>query len=96
MKNILKVITLKLFIIFVITLSWYCITISNNNNSNESDITFYKMYTIQEGDTLWNLADELNVDNHDKRVIIDEIKIINNLESAKLIEGDTILLPEVK
>lgn len=65
--------------------------------SDSSKKIYYKYYTsilIQDGDSLWNLA-EKNWDEHflSKRAYIDEIKKTNNLSDDTLISGQYLIIP---
>ena len=60
----------------------------------------YKSIYVSEGDTLWNIAEELQSNNEyykdkDIRYIISDIKSINNLESSNLYIGQELNVPVV-
>jgi len=48
-------------------------------------------YTVQPGDTLWDLADRLY--DGDPRDGVGEIRKLNDLEGSTLVAGQTLLLP---
>lgn len=49
-------------------------------------------YTVLAGETLWSIATEL-APGQDPRVTIDQLMRANNLASADIRPGDTLLLP---
>lgn len=54
-------------------------------------------YVVEEGDELWNIAqDETGFDNLDPRDVVDRIKELNNLDSANIYPGDVLIIPVKK
>jgi LysM repeat protein len=53
----------------------------------------YKTITIKPGDTLWSIA-EKNAGNIDIREYIYNVKKINNMDSGKIYENTSIIIPE--
>ncbi len=51
----------------------------------------YLHYEIQQGDSLWSIADQFNPKN--KEIFIFEIKKLNNLDNSLLIVKDILLIP---
>jgi len=47
---------------------------------------------VVSGDTLWDIAERLNLPR-DTRVIIEEIRILNNLEDSTIYPGQVLLVP---
>ena len=66
-------------------------------NAEENEILhkYYTFYTVEPGDSLWEVADahyELGYDNHSD--YIDEVMFINHLKDADdIVSGDTLVLP---
>lgn len=60
--------------------------------------TEYKTYdyTVQKQDTLWTIAAKISEEESNIRNTIIEIKEINQMEDAKIYEGQTIKLPIYK
>ena len=90
LSNILKIIILILFIIFL----------CNNISLSEKSIEYKKIYTSY-GDTLWSIAKEQKENNtyyKDKSLqyIINDIKDINKLKNSSLSTGQELLIPELK
>lgn len=54
---------------------------------------YYKSITIEQGDTLWDIAEEYMTDDYDS---IDEyvsaLKHMNNMSGDKILAGDTLLV----
>lgn len=59
---------------------------------NAEEVCTYTEYTVQHGDTLWDIASGCNR-NEDVRKVIYDIKALNNLESAAIHCGDVLLVP---
>lgn len=59
------------------------LTIPIRNAENESDSN---LYVVQRGDSLWSIARKYNVS-------INEIRMINNLNSDVLMIGQTLIIP---
>ena len=68
-----------------------------NNNKAEaatSNLKHYKCITIEEGDTLWTIAEENYSEEYDSyEDYIDEVKFINNLTNDKIYNGATLVIP---
>ena len=77
----------------VLVASIVCGTIlsqAKNPESNKVQYKYYKSITIEQGDTLWNLAKEYACDNvHD---YIKEIKSLNGLTSETIHEGQHLVI----
>lgn len=83
-------------LIFAIAISSMFFGISAKASDSEETAS-YKYYTsimIQEGDSLWSLA-EKNCDKNfkSKMAYIEEIKEINGLSDEKLISGQYLIIP---
>jgi len=50
-----------------------------------------KTYQVRQGDTLWELAEEINSAKEDPRIIIAAIKKVNNIESSLKINQEIII-----
>ncbi len=61
----------------------------NSNNSDQEIKTIY--YKIKPGDTLWDISDRFNQSN--KENFIDELIILNNLDSYLLEINKILLIP---
>ena len=85
MKNFMKLFVVMYFLSsFVVNL----VKQPLNSNNSEQEITTIQ-YKIRSGDTLWDIADNYNPSN--KENFINELMIINNLDSY-LLEIDKILV----
>ena len=61
-----------------------------NSNNSEQEITTIQ-YKIRPGDTLWDIADNFNPSN--KENFINELMIINNLDSYLLEINKILVIP---
>lgn len=61
--------------------------------SEPADETEPVEVVINEGDTLWHIAQKYYGESRDIRAVIDEIKVYNELGDATIRPGDTLLLP---
>lgn len=50
-------------------------------------------YEVQPGDTLWEIASEISDEDVDVRVVIAEIKRLNDLDTSTLRSGQNLLIP---
>ena len=48
------------------------------------------LYTVNNGDTLWNIAKDNKAENKDIRQYIYELKKINNMKNSNIYEGQTL------
>lgn len=60
--------------------------------TNWKEESFVHVY-IESGDTLWAIAQKNLPVKTDIRSFVNKIKLVNNLDSALIKEGDTILVP---
>lgn len=68
-------------------------TVFTGESVNSNDLEKYHEITIQSGDTLWEIAKEYVSPEEDIRNLILQIKRINDLKSAEILPGQTILIP---
>ena len=87
MKNFLR-----LFVIMYFLSSFVVDLVKQPLNSNNADqeITTIQ-YKIKSGDTLWDIADNFNLSN--KENFINELMIINNLDSYLLEINKILIIP---
>lgn len=62
-----------------------------NNNKDESE--FVMEIKIEQGDTLWHLAEKYNYDNIDTSKFISKIQETNNIEGSVIKAGDVLRIP---
>lgn len=97
MKKKYKVVSRTRFIIFItlmILIMFSSIRIVFGfDNSDSINKNRYKSTTVQEGDTLWSIAQSNYDENVDIREKIRDIIKINHLETVDLHSGDEIMLP---
>lgn len=92
-KNKFKFIRAILLLLFIISILFCKTTFSYKEIE-------YKTYLIEEGDTLWTIAEELKLSNSyyknkDIRDIIYNIETKNNLKNANLFTNQEILIPVI-
>ena len=90
-KKFIRSICIVLGVIFVLSLIFAKGTLSYK------EVEFTKL-CVASGDTLWNIAEELQSTNNyysnkDIRYIISDIKDINNLESSNIYSGQELMIP---
>lgn len=83
-----------LIIVFVIFLSIIASTFNNTNAKEKLGQSSLKIVSVQKGDTLWDISNKYAPRNMDKRKYIYEVRKINNMKSAYLLEGQKIKLPD--
>ena len=58
---------------------------------------YYKCITIEEGDTLWDIANEYKTEEYaSTQDYIDEVLAINNLNTDVIVDGTNLLIPYYK
>ncbi len=74
------------FIIFIFALS--------GNLKTEADaIPKYDLYVVRAGDTLWDIANDYNINGQDVREIVYQIQEINSLDNMIIYPEQEILVP---
>ena len=84
-ENYFIALFLGLSITFIMTV------VISNTISTEED---YQI-KIEQGDSLWELADKFGSDEH-KEVWINKVIVMNNLQSSHIEAGDTLIIPHLK
>lgn len=77
-------------VLFLTILS--CIYLFGSPNDS-SALTPSKTWIVTEGDTLWNIAAQVNPDE-DPRKVIKEIKNLNNLSLSVIHPGQILIVPK--
>ena len=72
-------------IAFVIVVAY-----ATNDNTN---IVGYNTYMVQQGDTLWDIAESINDGSMDTREIIYDIREASNLDTADIQVCDVLQIP---
>lgn len=79
-------------VIFAITL--LLSFVASNIESSADAPVYWTETVVQEGDTLWHLADQVASEEQDIRCVIDSIIRYNHLESPDIRPGQQLWLPE--
>ncbi|MFW6016051.1 MAG: LysM peptidoglycan-binding domain-containing protein [bacterium] len=85
-KNVLNKLVLIVLLLAIVLM----ISIITTNGSYAVK---YKTIIVKEGDTLWNIVKNKNYYEKDPRILINEIKKVNNLNSVILQPGQKIKIP---
>lgn len=100
MKNLVRFIsTRKVFIIAgIIIITFLYILISHKDSpatsASNASTKYYKCITIEEGDTLWDIANEYKTEEYaSTQDYIDEVLSINNLNTDVIVDGTNLLVP---
>lgn len=66
------------------------------SKANDFESNDYKTITIEEGDTLWQIAKSHKPDNIEIREFIYNIKMINDMDTSMIKTGQKIMIPYSK
>lgn len=90
----LRFVTFLLLLVFITAFAVSSIVIAKEPNDDSiKDETTYVEITVQEGDTLWNLAKPYYDGKSDYRKFIHEIRKLNDLEEGVIFPGQIIIIP---
>lgn len=85
------------FTVFVVLVILVIITVFSTlfgmGTVNSVSLNQFKPIKVEAGETLWSIAKANNPDNKDIRLLVHELKKVNNLKSGEIIEGQKILIP---
>lgn len=84
------------FVVFIIVLTAFLTStiLGLNDAASLSEEPNYHHVQVQAGDTLWNIAAEYGPPNTDRRKVIYEICLLNEIDANSLQPGQSILVPE--
>lgn len=96
----LKIVNMKKFIrslVIVMLSSVFLLFIGLSNTYSKGEVRYKEQY-IYQGDTLWSIAQQevkqnKYYENEDIRIIINEIRTINNMDNSNLKVGQKIRIP---
>lgn len=105
MKDLMRFISSKKIIIIaaIIVLSVIYIGITHKDapetSASRASEKYFTCITVEPGDTLWDIAEEYKTEEYaSTQDYIDEVLAINNLNTANIVSGTSLLIPyyEVK
>ena len=78
----------------------FCILFNIKNSCSSEEIVEYKTITVNNGDTLWSIAEYEQSENKyyknsDIRKIVSDIKQVNNLKSCNLTIKQNLKIPTI-
>ncbi len=84
-------------IISIITILFIAVFLSSfTANASESEVTnkYYTSICLQDGDSLWSIADEyMTSEYRNQNEYINEVKQLNHLSSDTIHEGQHLMIP---
>ena len=102
-RNVVRFIsTKKIFIIagiILVTVLYILISHKDSPATSASNASkkYYKCITIEEGDTLWDIANEYKTEEYaSTQDYIDEVLVMNNLNTDVIVDGTNLLIPYYK
>ncbi|MBI9012068.1 MAG: LysM peptidoglycan-binding domain-containing protein [Clostridiales bacterium] len=87
-------VTIALTFIFIISFLFLMMTLGNLNSYGDGEVEYIKV-TVQSGDSLWKIADEVTPEHRDLRETMYKIIIHNNLDSEIVYPGQLLEVPRV-
>lgn len=81
-------VSLMLLLLFI---SMFFIVVNAKSTSTEILVPIY----VNEGDSLWKLADKYCDESKDIRSYIDRIITINNLSDSNIMPGELLMFPQI-
>lgn len=84
--------TFSLLFLFLLILFMLFSNPANAKEDNTIQYKYFKILTIEDGDTLWSLADN-NGYNNCHNAFVKEVMEINHMSNSKIIEGQWIVVP---
>ncbi len=105
MKDLIRFISSKKIIIIaaIVVLSVIYIGITHKEapgtSASRASEKYFTCITVEPGDTLWDIAEEYKTEEYaSTQDYIDEVLAINNLNTANIVSGTSLLIPyyEVK
>ncbi|MDO4616633.1 MAG: LysM peptidoglycan-binding domain-containing protein [Lachnospiraceae bacterium] len=91
-RNIVTAATL----LFLLMIGIFAISAKTAGAQESADPRFkyYTSITIQDGDTLWTIAEEHRTEEYDTvKAYIKEVREINHLSGDQIISGSTLVIP---
>ena len=64
--------------------------------TNELHYTETTEVSVRPGDTLWNIASDVNSGRYNNHQVISEIKRLNKLDKVKIIPGQVLEIPQLE
>lgn len=95
----LPVLTSRLLLVSVIIVMYIGLAQFHRSFSNNAEAVYNgptTTVTVKSGDSLWRIASSINNGSTDTRDVVDSIMEVNNLVSAELKPGLTLVVPDTR
>ncbi len=81
--------------IFILISMLFVFTINAKAAETKESYKYYTSITVEDGDTLWSLADEyITVEYKNKQAYIDEVRALNHINmQGDIVSGSTLVMP---
>lgn len=82
----------RFILLTITTVSIFTFTVLSVFTSTTQGKEINDIVVVKKGQTIWNIAENIN-SNRDIREVIYDIKVINNLDTGTIYPGDRLFVP---